>query len=112
MCYAVIVGRTTCGLRNGSQPQVDIASASEYSSALSAAQILLGVSQRSEQIWRGATAAAAEVGGVVPESAREALLHEVTHLVESPTVIRGNFDAKFLSLPRCGTVYSISCLNL
>lgn len=94
------VGRTTRGLRSGAQPEVDVASASGYTSALESAGIMLGVSQRSSQIWRDACAAAAAVGGVIPEAAREALLHEVTQLVEAPTVVRGDFSPDFLQLPR------------
>jgi glycyl-tRNA synthetase len=39
------------------------------------------------------------VGGVVPESSRGDLLDEVANLVESPTPVRGAFDAAFLALP-------------
>ena len=38
-------------------------------------------------------------GGVVPDSARTDLLEEVTNLVESPTVVAGTFDERFLELP-------------
>ncbi len=93
-------GRTTRGLRNGAQPEMEVASASDYAAALEAAGIQLAVSQRSDLIWRNATAAAAEAGGIIPESAREALLQEVTHLVEAPTVVRGDFSPDFLQLPR------------
>ncbi len=79
---------------------MEITSASDYGNALQNAGITLGVSQRLGQIWRDATAAAADVGGIIPEAAREALLHEVTHLVEAPTVVRGDFSRDFLQLPR------------
>lgn len=100
MCRACRTGRTTRGLRNGVQSEVEVASASDYENALQSAGITLGVSERSSQIWRDATAAAAEVGGAIPEAAREALLQEVTHLVEAPTVVRGDFSREFLQLPR------------
>lgn len=98
-------GRSTQGLRNSPKSHdftsaVEVASAADYSAALKGAQILIGVQQRSEVIWRDTLSAAAEVGGTVPESARGDLLHEVTHLVESPRVLRGSFDADFLRLPR------------
>ena len=101
-------GSTTQGLRNSPDSRLytcplDVASASGYSAALERAQILLGVKQRSEAIWRETLSAAAEVGGTVPESAREDLLQEVTHLVESPRVLRGQFSPGFLRLPRCGS---------
>jgi glycyl-tRNA synthetase len=40
-----------------------------------------------------------EIDCSVPESSREGLLEEVTNLVESPTVLRGEFEAEFLDLP-------------
>ena len=98
-------GATTQGLRNSQSSHkfsspVEVASASEYAAALEGAQISLGVQQRAEAIWRDTLAAASEVGGTVPDSARGDLLHEVTHLVESPTVLRGEFSPDFLRLPR------------
>lgn len=54
-----------------------MASAAEYAAALEDAGISLSVGEREGQIWRGAAAAAAEVGGAVPGSARGALLEEV-----------------------------------
>ena len=71
---ALHAGRTTRGLRNEAQPELEVASASHYSSALERAGIALGVGEREGLIWRGALAAAAEVGGTVPESARAGLL--------------------------------------
>ncbi len=101
-------GSTTQGLRNSPDSRsyacaLDVASASGYSAALEGAQILLGVEQRSEAIWRDTLSAAAEMGGTVPGCAREDLLQEVTHLVESPRVLRGQFSADFLRLPRWGS---------
>lgn len=93
-------GRTTQGLRNGEAPELQVASASDYAAALEAAGITLRVGERERRIWSGACEAAAGVGGTVPESARGSLLEEVTHLVEAPTVLRGDFDPKFLQLPR------------
>ena len=106
-------GCTTQGLRNSPDSRsytcaLDVASASGYSAALEGAQILLGVEQRSETIWEDTLSAAAEVGGTVPSSAREDLLQEVTHLVESPRVLQGQFSADFLRLPRYGSA-ALSC---
>jgi glycyl-tRNA synthetase beta subunit len=39
-----------------------------------------------------------EVGGTIPED--EALLAEVTNLVEAPVALRGAFDKSYLALPR------------
>ena len=60
----------------------------------------LGLVARKQAIWGHVTAAAAGVGGVVPDSARGGLLEEVSNLVESPTVVLGGFDPAFLALPR------------
>lgn len=98
-------GPTTQGLRNGRSSHgftspIEITSASEYAAALEGAQITLGVQQRAEAIWRDTLSVASEVGGTVPVSARCDLLQEVTHLVESPMVLRGTFSPDFLQLPR------------
>ena len=98
-------GATTQGLRNSGSGQsftspLKVAAASEYAAALEGAQVSLGVQPRAEAIWRDTVAVASEVGGTVPDSARADLLHEVTHLVESPTVLRGGFSTDFLRLPR------------
>ncbi len=98
-------GATTQGLRNSKSSHdfsspVEIASASDYAAALEGAEISLGVQQRAEAIWRDTLSAASVVGGTVPDTARGDLLHEVTHLVESPTVLRGGFSPDFLRLPR------------
>jgi glycyl-tRNA synthetase len=62
-------------------------------------RITLDLDARRAAIWAGASAAAAEAGGAIPESARGDLLDEVANLVESPTVVRGAFDPAFLKLP-------------
>ena len=103
--WAWHAGATTQGLRNSrSSPEfsspVEVGSASDYAAALKGSQVSLGVQQRAETIWRDTLSAAAGVGGTVPESARGDLLHEVTHLVESPTVLQGGFSPDFLRLPR------------
>lgn len=38
--------------------------------------------------------------GFVPKEATAELLAEVGHLVESPRVVSGGFDPKFLKLPK------------
>ncbi|KAF6257872.1 glycyl-tRNA synthetase beta subunit-domain-containing protein, partial [Scenedesmus sp. NREL 46B-D3] len=85
------------GLRAGDATRVP--SASAYLSLLQQQGIQLDFEARRTAIWQGAAAAAAEVGGVVPESASGELLDEVSNLVESPSLIRGGFDASFLELP-------------
>lgn len=76
-----------------------MSSASDYLNLLQQQRIQLNLQDRRNAIWQAAQAAAAEAGGVIPESAAGDLLDEVANLVESPTVIRGSFDQSFLELP-------------
>ncbi|KAF8057144.1 EDD1 [Scenedesmus sp. PABB004] len=87
-------------LRNADTPELPVPSAAAYGDVLRGAGIALDFAARRAAIWDGATAAAAEVGGVIPESASGELLDEVANLVESPTLVRGAFDPAFLSLPQ------------
>lgn len=93
-------GSTTRLLRNADQPEQQVASAADYLPVLQQGAISLGLEGRKQQIWQAVTAAAAGVGGVVPDGTRGDLLDEVSNLVESPTVVLGGFDPAFLALPR------------
>ena len=55
--------------------------------------------KRQELIWNAACQEAQAVGGSIPEAAKLDLLLEVADLVEMPSVLRGNFEPSFLSLP-------------
>ena len=52
---------------------------------------------RQKMIWTALMAKAESLGGVIPEN--DALLDEVTALVEWPTVLAGHFDERFLRVP-------------
>lgn len=79
---------------------MQVSSAADYLPLLQQQRIQLDFESRRKAIWEAAqAAAAADVGGVIPESAAGDLLDEVSNLVESPTVIRGGFDPAFLELP-------------
>ncbi|PSC72381.1 Glycine-tRNA ligase chloroplastic mitochondrial [Micractinium conductrix] len=93
-------GATTRLLRNADAPEQQVPSADAYLAVLQHGHISLGLVARKQAIWGHVTAAAAGVGGVVPDSARGGLLEEVSNLVESPTVVLGGFDPAFLALPR------------
>lgn len=95
----LLAGPETRVLRNAAQPQQAVASAEEYQQLLARERITLDLDARRESIWAATTAAAAEVGGSIPESCRGDLLDEVANLVEAPTVVRGAFDPAFLKLP-------------
>ncbi|KAF5842959.1 glycyl-tRNA synthetase alpha subunit-domain-containing protein [Dunaliella salina] len=93
-------GRATRLLRNSEQPEAQVPSADAYESVLKAANISLEQDSRRSNIWEQVTAAAASMGGVVAETAGDDLLTEVTNLVESPTLVVGSFEPKFLNLPK------------
>ncbi|KIZ07293.1 glycyl-tRNA synthetase alpha chain [Monoraphidium neglectum] len=95
----ILAGAATRVLRNAAQPEQRVGSAEEYEQLLARERITLDLERRRQDIWAATVAAAAEVGGVVPESSRGDLLDEVANLVESPTPVRGAFDAAFLALP-------------
>jgi glycyl-tRNA synthetase len=94
----VASGGVTRVLRTAAAPVVPIASADAYEAALAAAGITSDAAARRAAIASGAAAAAAAAGGVVPPD--EALLEEVTNLVESPFLVSGTFDPAFLALPK------------
>ena len=60
-------------------------------------RVLVDLHERRETIRQGVTAAAARLGGHAVIS--DALLDEVTALVEWPVPLAGRFDARFLELP-------------
>ncbi len=91
-------GRTTCGLRPDGSPTITVPSAKDYPATLSQAQVLLDPATRRAAIVEQIDALAAEVGGKVPDD--PGLLEEVTYLVEQPNALRGQFEEKYLDLPR------------
>lgn len=60
--------------------------------------VVVDPARRRERIWEQLQAAAKKQKGVVAENPD--LLETVTMLVESPSVVVGNFDKKFLALPK------------
>lgn len=61
---------------------------------------MLPIEDRQQLIWEAVEATAGLVGAHLPKSAAQDLLNEVTNLVEAPTVVLGDFDPAFLSLPK------------
>jgi glycyl-tRNA synthetase beta chain len=72
--------------------------ASDYVEVLGKHFVVADHRKRRALIEREAEARAAECGGRLVKD--DALLDEVTFLVESPTVFAGRFDERFLALPR------------
>ena len=76
---------------------IALASAQGYQAALRAAAVMVDPAERREVIQQQVTRAAETINGhamISPD-----LLAEVTHLVEWPTAVVGQFDAEFLELP-------------
>jgi glycyl-tRNA synthetase len=75
-----------------------VPSAGGYADAIRAAGIVLDGEERKRSILEQVRQAAALVGGEVVMD--EALLGEVTNLVEMPTAVMGGFNRDFLALPQ------------
>ncbi len=91
-------GRMTRGPRPAGSPEVALASAATYLPTMESYGVIVAPDERRAEIRRQAQALAAEVGGQIPDDA--ALLDEVANLVEVPTALRGEFDARYLALPQ------------
>jgi glycyl-tRNA synthetase len=89
---------TSRGLRLRAGEEFKIISAKDYFAKLKKAGILLDAAERRKAISDQVARLAKAAGGSVP--ADDELLDEVTHLVEAPTALRGDFDANYLDLPR------------
>jgi glycyl-tRNA synthetase beta chain len=90
-------GRTTSGHRFLSRPDIAIATAEAYEEALRAeGKVIASFAERRAQIVAALGKAANGTTVIMPD----ALLDEVTALVEWPAVFAGTFDAAFLSVPQ------------
>lgn len=94
----VCSANTTRGLRFHQPEEITIHKPEDYFAALSAQGIILDSDARQRQIITQLNNLAAEVGGEAPPD--QALLDEVTNLVEAPQPLRGAFDASHLNLPQ------------
>jgi glycyl-tRNA synthetase len=91
-------GRTSRGLRPLGSPPIRIESAAGYLQAMQENHIVVDRGRRQADIVAQLEKAASSVGGRIPEG-QEALLEEVTDLVESPLAAVGRFEEVHLSLP-------------
>ena len=94
----VAAGRHTHGHRFHAPKPLSLASPGAYEKTLERGHVIADFAVRRERIRAGVSAAAAAVHGRALMS--EALLDEVTALVEWPVAIAGGFEARFLKLPR------------
>jgi glycyl-tRNA synthetase len=90
--------RITRGLRPYGSPEYRVRDAAEYLDILRGQRIMLHAGERRAAISAQVEALAKAVGGRALQD--EALLDEVTNLVEAPTALRGNFEVRYLDLPR------------
>ena len=89
---------TTRGLRPYDSPEIAISSADKYFDIIRDAGIVIDYEERKASIAKEVKEAASLVSGEA--ILEEALLNEVTNLVEMPTPVMGGFDKEYLSLPR------------
>ena len=88
----------TRGLRFLDPQRMLVSSAQDYLGMLHEQGIIVDHQKRQKEIQHQITHLAEGVGGEIP--ADPELLLEVTHLVEAPTALRGEFDKSYLDLPR------------
>lgn len=95
-------GRRTQGHRfEATQPQIELAHADDYARALrEQGAVIASFTERRADIARQLHEAAARVGGGVQPVQDDALLDEVTALVERPNVLVCAFDEEFLAVPQ------------
>ncbi|TCS72609.1 glycyl-tRNA synthetase beta chain [Sulfuritortus calidifontis] len=95
-------GRATQGHRfEAAAPTLSIRDADSYEAQMEAeGAVIPSFAKRRAEIARQLQAAAAKLGGGVKAIEDEALLDEVTALVERPNVLLGRFDQEFLAVPQ------------
>ena len=94
----VVAGRLTRGHRFLADREIELGDADAYVEVLrEEGRVLVDTTERKESIRRQIEALAKQVGGELLLD--EALLEEVTHLVEWPTALQGSFDPAYLEVP-------------
>jgi glycyl-tRNA synthetase beta chain len=91
-------GRVTTGHRFHAPRPLTIKSPGSYESQLRRGKVIADFAKRREVIRSGVVTAATESGGSA--LIEDALLDEVTALVEWPVPVAGRFEQRFLALPR------------
>ncbi len=91
-------GRITSGHRFHAPRPLSLKSPGSYEGQLRRAKVIADFAKRREVVRAGVIAAAGAAGGTA--LIEDALLDEVTALVEWPVPVAGRFEPRFLSLPR------------
>ena len=96
--FGIRSGRASVGHRFSSSGPVAIASADNYVETLRGSGVIVEPGERRELLERQLQEGAARADGrLVTDSG---LLDEIAHLVETPGVVLGRFEERFLELPR------------
>jgi len=90
-------GAETRGHRFLAPGAITVSSFADYHAKLRAAKVILDPAERRAEIWKQAQALAAKEGFTVRPD--DALLDEVTGLVEWPVALMGRIDDAFMTLP-------------
>lgn len=98
-------GRTTRGHRFMSSAPIEIGQPAQYVEALRSGKVIANFDERRAEVRRQIEAKAAELGGRAIID--EALLDEVTSLVEWPVALAGRFDDRFLEVPKEALISSM-----
>ncbi|MFH0728634.1 MAG: glycine--tRNA ligase subunit beta [Pseudomonadota bacterium] len=88
----------TCGHSIMNPAKLTVTDPETYADLLRRANVIADITERKEKIASGIKMAAEKLGGAV--LADDALLDIVTHLVEYPVPVLGNFDPGYLELPQ------------
>jgi glycyl-tRNA synthetase beta chain len=94
----IATGRVTSGHRFHSPKPITLKGAKGYARRLRTAKVIADFTERRDRIRDEVTAAAAKLHGSA--LIEDALLDEVTGLVEWPVALAGQFEQRFLDLPR------------
>jgi glycyl-tRNA synthetase len=92
-------GRITRVHRTAPEPAITVPDASRYLQALRAHSIEPDTGVRRSRILADAARLAATAGGQIDPDGEQAVVDEVTNLVEDPVAILGSFDISYLDLP-------------
>lgn len=90
-------GKLSRGLRTAAADSFAVTTPKDYFAKLKKQSILLDATERRAAIKSQIEKLVKAAGGRIPDDAD--LLSEVTHLVEAPTALSGEFDQSFLDLP-------------
>ncbi len=93
----VTSGRATRGHRFLAPGAIELKAPADYETALETAHVVADIAKRRAQLVEKVKAAAAKAGAQVLED--EALVDQVTNLVELPSPVVGTFEERHLDLP-------------